>query len=215
MLLDPTETRQALERLAKSKEQVFGSQIHKFKLNRVLGEDEVEWFERNYAIALPEDYRHFVTKIGNGGAGPTYGVFPLGFMDDTGAGLKRWKERNDLVGDLSEPFQFDATWNDLTGLPSNNLADADEDEYDREMKAFETRYWDGSLMNGAIPICHTGCALRVWLVVSGKQAGRLWHDGRADYSGIAPMFRADGSPHSFSSWYFDWLEESLRTLEAS
>jgi hypothetical protein len=33
----------------------------------------------------------------------------------------------------------------------------------------EEHYWNPSIMNGAIPICHKGCALRQWLVINGEQ----------------------------------------------
>jgi hypothetical protein len=72
-------------------------------------------------------------------------------------------------------------------------------------------------MNGAIPICHEGCALRIWLVVSGSQAGYLWRDSRADYAGLTPLCLRNGTGATFSSWYNEWLEAALlksRTVES-
>ncbi|MCA9112451.1 MAG: SMI1/KNR4 family protein [Planctomycetaceae bacterium] len=34
-------------------------------------------FQRRHGILLPDDYREFITEIGDGGAGPYYGVKPL------------------------------------------------------------------------------------------------------------------------------------------
>jgi hypothetical protein len=65
-------------------------------------------------------------------------------------------------------------------------------------------------MNGALPICHMGCALRVWLVVSGDEAGRLWYDHRAEYTGIAPGVMKDGTRATFGAWYMEWLNEAVR-----
>ena len=45
--------------------------------------------------------------------------------------------------------------------------------WDRELEA---HYWDPAIMNGAIPICHKGCALRQWLVIHGEQRGFVWDD---------------------------------------
>jgi hypothetical protein len=84
--------------------------------------------------------------------------------------------------------------------------------YDEAMDKFEKRYWSSSLMNGAIPICHEGCALRIWLVVAGEEAGDLWHDRRADYRGLSPVTLKNGSRATFSSWYSEWLEDCLALL---
>jgi hypothetical protein len=40
--------------------------------------------------------------------------------------------------------------------------------------------------------CHRGGALRLWLVVSGGEAGNVWCDDRADYMGITPILWHDG-----------------------
>ena len=84
--------------------------------------------------------------------------------------LQAW---GDFVGSLAKSFALTEPWNDLTGYPDNALAESDQEQYERRMDAFEQRYWHPSVMNGAFPICHKGCALRIWLVVSGGEAGNL------------------------------------------
>jgi hypothetical protein len=175
-----------------------------------LAEGDVLAFERGHNVRLPTEYRHFLTAVGNGGAGPYYGIFPLGKMDGLGGSIESWTEG--FIGVLAEPFLFTDDWNDLQEMPSDELRQADEQEYERRLDQFESRYWGSSLMNGAIPICHEGCALRVWLVVTGPQAGHLWHDGRSDYSGLKPLRLADGSRATFSTWYGEWLEDALRQV---
>jgi hypothetical protein len=68
----------AVSRLREIGAMTFGSGAHGFQMNPVLSESEVSAFERDHKIVLPSDYRQFVTGVGNGGAGPFYGVFPLG-----------------------------------------------------------------------------------------------------------------------------------------
>lgn len=75
------------------------------------------------------------------------------------------------------------------------------------------QYWKPEIMNGAIPICHLGCALRQWLVVNGEQKGFVWNDSRVDNGGISPVRNTSGSQTTFSDWYMSWLEESLRKVE--
>lgn len=202
----------ALMQLLRAQPDVFGADAHHFRLNPRLPEADVLKFERRYNVRLPEDYRRFLTFIGNGGAGPFYGIFPLGQMDGNSDGLQPWDANNGLVGALSEPFPFESEWNDLAGKPSDDLYERDIAEYDRQVEEFERKYWHCSNINGAIPICHEGCALRDWLVLTGNQAGRLWHDGRSDYAGLRPLKLADGSPATFSLWYNEWLDGALASM---
>jgi len=183
---------------------VFDAESHRFLVNLPLSEAAVEAFEREHRVSLPSDYRRFLTEIGNGGAGPFYGVFPLGVMDDN-FGLRTWSENDGTVGVLSEPFPYEKEWNDLSGQPNDALLETDEAEYNRRLELFSDSYWCSSHVNGAIPICHEGCALRVWLVLNGSQAGCLWRDLRSEFAGLKPIQTADGSPATFASWYGEWL----------
>ena len=210
-ILDAAYVSESLRYLSVANPDIFGGDGHAFQLNPPLKEAECCAFEQHHNVSLPAEYRHFLTALGNGGAGPFYGVFPLGKMDaPVGGGLQTWSENDGLVGALSLPFMLADEWNDLQGMPSDELRDTDEKEFERQFDQFEERYFNTSLVNGAIPICHKGCALRIWLVVTGGQAGHLWHDGRSDYTGITPLRLADGSLATFSLWYGEWLEEALR-----
>jgi hypothetical protein len=95
-------------------------------------------------------------------------------------------------------------------MPPDELLKRDE-AYFRRLDEFDDNYyWHASLMDGAIPICHEGCALRIWLVVTGAQAGHLWQDGRSDRTGVKPLRLLNGGAATFSLWYDEWLEEALR-----
>jgi hypothetical protein len=210
MSLNAAKIRDSLTRLHDAHPQVFGADSHRFLLNKPLTEANVTAFETLHRVRLPEEYRSFLMAVGDGGAGPFCGIFPLGMVDD-GFGLKHWQENGDFVGVLSRPFPFETEWNDLSGMPSDDLLERDEAGYWASLDKFDKYYWGNSFMNGAIPICHEGCALRIWLVVTGPQAGRLWHDGRADRTGLAPLRLDNGSEGTFASWYEEWLGKALRS----
>jgi len=186
---------------------VFGANSHHFRLNLPLTEARVTAFETMHGISLPQDYRLFLLLVGNGGAGPYYGLFRLGEMDD-GFDFAPWEE-GVIVGKLAAPFPHRAAWNDLTGEPDDRLAEEDEEAHERLLNAFEDRYWDSASVNGAIPICHVGCALRQWLVVTGPEAGNVWFDRRADRGGLFPLVGSHGERVTFLRWYRDWLDEAL------
>ena len=56
---------------------------------------------------------------------------------------------------------------------------------------------------------HHNCALRDWLVITGPEAGQVWHDERVDQGGLWPYESADGRRVMFTEWYLDWLDEAL------
>jgi len=56
---------------------VFGADTHRYQLNPPLAEATIRTFEIQYGITLPDEYRHFLSVIGNGGSGPYYGILPL------------------------------------------------------------------------------------------------------------------------------------------
>src|SRR3989442_3475257 len=63
----------SMKHLARARNDLFGASRHHFILNPPLSEAEVLAFEKLHAITLPDDYRHFVSHIGNGGARAVHG----------------------------------------------------------------------------------------------------------------------------------------------
>jgi hypothetical protein len=194
---------------------VFGSQMHDFRTHPPLSEDAVREFERAHRITLPAEYRGFLIHVGNGGAGPAYGLFKLGEMDD-GHGHAPWREDNGFVGVLSEPFPHSGPWNHLSGEPEEDLERdlAEGPEYEEAYSRWEEDYWSPANVNGAVPICHLGCAYRQLLVVTGPEAGNVWCDDRVDNAGLRPMEQPGRERVSFLGWYRSWLDEALAQLRA-
>ena len=187
---------------------IFGEDAHRYELHAPLLEEEISAFETEHGVHLPDDYRQFITRVGNGGAGPYYGLFRFGEMDD-GFDYGPW---GDFVGQLSLPFPHTSAWNDLAGKPDGQ-APMDSDDYDGLIEAFDQKYYDSRQVDGAIPICHLGCALRQWLVISGPEVGNVWCDDRADYKGLHPLQAQGRVRTSFFEWYRDWLDEVLSKVQ--
>lgn len=55
----------------------FGAYSHKYQLDPPASEEAVAAFEARFGLSLPEGYRSFLLWIGDGGAGPFYGLYPL------------------------------------------------------------------------------------------------------------------------------------------
>ena len=61
--------------------EIFGSSKHGYKLNPTVTQEEVRRFEARWHLTLPDEYVFFLTKVGNGGAGPYYGLYSLENLD--------------------------------------------------------------------------------------------------------------------------------------
>ena len=200
---------------------IFGASSHKYDLNPVINEQEIGEFEQRFSCKLPASYKLFLTTLGNGGAGPSYGLFPLGFMDE-GFDIARWSD--DCVNP-DKPFKFTDYFNDTSmlsrGAPEESeFSDIDEYEsaYDQWMdenyEELQMEYWLKHALDGAIPICHHGCANRSWLVVSeGKEYGNIWNDDTPDEGGVYPEKIGDQQRISFDQWYLDWLVKSIKEIK--
>ncbi|MBI2373598.1 MAG: SMI1/KNR4 family protein [Deltaproteobacteria bacterium] len=185
---------------------IFGAVGHKYRLAPRLDEKKAVAFEKGHRVTLPEEYRRFLTRLGNGGAGPFYGIFALGNMDD-GPWVRGF------VGNLGVPFPHTTAWN----LPQARLwtpqyFETEEAEHEWS-ESLDAEYWNPAIMSGAVPICEHGCALRTWLVVKGPEHGHVWFDARVDHQGVRPHEDATGHRMTFGAWYERWLAESLAALE--
>jgi hypothetical protein len=218
---DFTVIRDSLQKLrnTKSAKAVFGAGSHGFSLNPTLDQAILARFESAHGVRLPEDYCTFLLHLGNGGAGPGHGLFKFLEMDD-GHKACEWRENEGLIGTLSQPFPHADAWNDQAGRPDvgdfENLTEAEEDARQAVLDAWEAEhYWNRRQVNGAIPICHLGCALRQWLVITGDEAGHVWNDFRADERGIFPLQIGSNRRVTFLEWYQSWLEDALEHATGS
>ena len=60
----------------------FGADSHQYKLKAPASEEQVQKFEEQQGIRLPEEYRDFLLYAGNGGAGPYYGLYGIKALED-------------------------------------------------------------------------------------------------------------------------------------
>jgi hypothetical protein len=129
----------------------FGADYHRYELNAVVPATVIAGFEEKYRVELPADYRDFLLYCGNGGAGPYYGVFPLGLFDGSGDDLEPWHEGNGIAGVLSRPFPHRESWNlpDVRFEPPEDFDSRDAEHAWHE--ALDREHWAPELTNGASP----------------------------------------------------------------
>ncbi|PXY45988.1 SMI1/KNR4 family protein [Flavobacterium hydrophilum] len=180
--------------------QIFGSQKHKYELNYCLSEEKILDFEKTNQIELPLEYRDFIKNIGNGGVGPAYGVFKL----------EDWNFELDIENRnfLNENFPYTEKYN-LTFAGNENDEDYIESE---EFANWELEYFSEKHIYGSIRICHYGCGIYCFLVISGLEKGNIWLDSRVNDEGIYPFSTETNSRYNFAEWYNEWINESLKKL---
>ncbi len=182
----------------------FGAAAHRYQLRPCVPEAEVLAFEQKHSVRLPDEYRQFLTELGNGGAGSCYGIFPLGVYDDQN--LEPHLNEG-LIGDLTRPFPHADAWNASDDYWERQPdIDEDEEAYDTWLEDYTTH----DLIEGSLPICHEGCGFFFLLVVTGPDRGKMWLDGRASDEGIMPVTDEGSSRVTFGEWYDSWLDRCLR-----
>jgi len=162
----------------------FGAAVHQYLLRPPLDEATVGAFETHHCIRLPAGYRAMIRHVGDGGAGPYYGLLPLARWDWCASGEAPAYPipRRGYLSSLSplNPFRpLDQSWQE-TLVPSE---------------------WDA--YQGSIAIADHGGNRCTRLIVSGAARGRIVNaDGYDD----PPCFTEDAG---FLSWYERWLDDTL------
>ncbi|SEF21725.1 HEAT repeat-containing protein [Amycolatopsis pretoriensis] len=159
---------------------LFGAGHHRFRLNPALPADEIATFEAEHDIRLPESYRTFLLEVGDGGAGPGYGLLRLA----------------DAYAEVSDSFRGHLR----TPSPFSPGQWYENDWWDG--------FWgpgdEPDPVQGTLAVVHHGCTGYTHLVVSGPGRGRLV---RLDLNGVpAPYVLED---EDFLAWYHRWLDELL------
>lgn len=187
--------------------EIFGANGHRYRLNSCLDESEIRNFELKHNIKLPEEYVTFLITIGNGGAGPFYGLEPLGNVLFCDLDYKR----PEFLLNPSKPFMHSKAWN-MTFEPTVD-EDKNEMEYEKQYEEFQELYFDNIYMDGAIAICNYGCAVSLNLVVNGEEYGNIWTDDRASDAGIYPSKELGNNGRiKFLDWYELWIDNAIAEI---
>jgi len=171
----------------------FGAEEHCFRLEPVLSEQRVGDFEARWRIQLPSDYRDFIIQVGNGGAGPAYGMFPL---DET----ITYRAKNLPADFLLSPFPYQTLYNPYE---DPKLAEYWERSRNHQITKEEYEVRKFKEVTGTLVLCHEGCGYLHLLVVSGAARGQMWLDATVSDGGYVPL------EVGFLDWYEKWLDNAL------
>ncbi|MCG7408328.1 SMI1/KNR4 family protein [Paenibacillus sp. ACRRX] len=168
---------------------VFGASSHKYRVNEKLTAKELADWQAKNQVALPEPYTQFLTNVGNGGAGPYYGIYSIGeatsHIDSSVLATKC----------VLHPEMTKEEWNRLT-----SPLISDEDISDLEYEAVRDQ-----VMGGMLCIGTQGCEYDMYLVIEGKYRGRIVYT--SDFYPDHPFFFV--YEDNFLDWYERWLDEII------
>jgi hypothetical protein len=123
-----------------------GVKAHGFKLGAPLPEAVVAEFEERHEVALPPACRLFVTGLGDGGAGPGYGLSRLSASCDAPC----------RAGHLARPSPY---------LPGPRYFGDWEERHEEAPGPNQV------FLPGTLAVAYHGCSLSTQLVVTGRHGG--------------------------------------------
>jgi len=172
---------------------------HHYELNPVLSEEQVAAAEKQLGIRLPEEYREFIKTVGDGGAGPEWGLFTLRQSYPSDEFLKEYPDFCSMDCDYADDY--------ANGIKKNHY-DKGEMDYMEPVEGF----------GGYIKLADYGHGMTAYMVVDkAQQTGKMWFINEEGEAGprIAPMMQNIPGRDwqvSFLDWYENWLDDSLDEL---
>ena len=163
--------------------QEFGANRHGYRMNEPIEAGKIESFEKKTGIALPAEFAEFLQTVGNGGAGPYYGILEL----DAGHPPGLMNRECRLAPDMTQE-----EWGELSAF----MDDPSLDEPEKERLRSE-------LYGGLLDIGTMGWTFEMMLVVTGTYRGRIVY---IDRSHQIPFFTYEAN---FLEWYERWLDEII------
>jgi hypothetical protein len=213
--LDRIRAKVALLRQLDAPTGVWHSEKHQYALHPCLTEAGLHEIEEQHQIRLPDGYRRFLLEMGNGGAGPHYGMFSLEFSVH---GIP--------YGWLQQPFPYERAYHPARDPqpegeeePLRKVTPDLRERMDNDFERLVAAQVQPRLNPGYVDIAHQGCGMYDLLIVTGPERGHIWMSDWGNGGGIYPVTQfaqiqsnatSQGRERiSFLDWYESWLDVSL------
>ncbi len=186
---------------------ISGSECHTHLLRPPLSMEELDAWESLMQVSLPADYRTYLTKLGNGGAGPSYGLTPFH------SPMEEALQKPTVFSDDAQP-QFDQLarqWYvymhedeyELYEDYCRNTAEKDRlsfNDWDNRRYDFIDRTVKQFLFeNGQLFIANQGCSNDVYLLLNGSHRG-MCNCNSTEYDYSYPFWYQKADHHSAIIW---------------
>lgn len=125
---------------------LLGADYHEYFICSTIKHAKIETLKSKYHIDLPLGYEYFLTLIGNGGAGPHYGIHKI---------------------EDSLEFATQKKWN----LTEPSLLTLDRYCFIPDSDSENELSW---MFNSSFPIADSACGGFFFLILNGKKSGEIW-----------------------------------------
>ena len=133
----------------------FGADSHQYKLSPPASEETIQKFEEQEGIRLPEEYRDFLLFVGNGGAGPYYGLY--------GVKIQEKKFRGSHASCLYRVQEEPVIYPKMSDEDWDRVADLEGRRKGEEVEPYV----------GVLPIGSQGCTLMTGIMLAGPYRGQV------------------------------------------
>ena len=203
-----------------------GAYVHGHLFRPVVDLEELELWEELIGFTLPEDYRCYLTRLGNGGAGPNYGIFPFDFsLQD--------EYREQTVYALGQEERFHNLSKRRYEFELRNIDALYEEYCSRTPKEEQMSYsqFDDTLWeteekpvhevlyeHGILCIANAGCSADIGLLLNGSHRGCVGGISCENcFHTLAPEFSLSQELEfwkSFESYFMKYVQRMQEFYEA-
>ncbi len=184
---------------------MFGVADHQYRLGSPVDLAFVRTIEEAYHFRFPEDYVQFITEVGDGGAGPGYGLYPFGYYCTEVESAKEAKTREIYLHGLGRELK-------LLPIESEWLEDfcISKEEYEKNPEKYfqggkGSFNWDNDTPYGFFHLGTYGCWRDFGLITAGERYGQVFI---RDTEGAFEL-----EARNFQEFYQDWLNSILDTKQ--
>lgn len=186
--------------------ELFGVSDHQYRLGSPVDLSFVLSIEEEYHFRFPEDYVQFITEVGDGGAGPGYGLYPFSYYRTEAKSDKEAKARETYLHRLGRELKLlpvEPEWLEDFCISKEDYKKNPEKYFQGSSESFD---WHDGVLYGPYGFFHLGthgCWRDFGLITAGERYGQVF------------IYDAEGAfelaASSFQAFYQDWLDYILDT----
>ncbi|MDE5584002.1 MAG: SMI1/KNR4 family protein [Ruminococcus sp.] len=184
---------------------IFGANHHKWQFAKPANKRTIQKFEKNMKITLPQSFVRYLTELGNGGAGPDYGIYSLEVMQKRNVFIPQTAQMPVML----DHSMTDEQWADFAKKYEILDDTICSDEFDTKTKEqqenllHERLNMELALCAGGVFIGTPGCTMNSILMCRGAATGEVFV---IDFDYI---FTLQSEPYCCGK-FEDWIVKKMR-----